>query len=532
MNRKSIQIKLLVAGISIVMVAGALAGCGKTDNKGTATNTTNSSGKVSDKPITFTMLYADNSGYPFNKDWATLKKMTELTNVTLNVQVVPDSDYGTKKQILFNSGQIPDIVARTGESGVKDYVSNGTFIPISDYVNQMPNFKKFIQTANLSKEIDNMKEDNGKYYSIPMDIYTKKFQPEAWVIRKDIFDKNGIKAPTTMDELYQAAKTLKQKYPDSTPIVNKFGDGNILSMLAPSFDTVAGWGMSNGGYTYDTKSDKWISAPTSNNYKAMLQFANKLVTEGLLDKEFSTLDSNVFDQKLETGKSFIACEWYDPLPLHTASGKKIDSNYDLEPILPPKGPSGVAKARAQGQITDGWVIPSSTKSKPYFNTLIKFVDWFYGQDATDLFTWGVENVSYKVNNGSKQYIDEIISGQKYAPKEFGVLNNNLTVVKPIEWLTSTSNMTPSVSKVYNEISNNNYIAEPDPTLRLTDDERESEKLVRSKVEDYVSQMTQKFIFGKESFDNWDTYVKQYNDMGGKTLGDLYTKVWNRQKKQK
>jgi putative aldouronate transport system substrate-binding protein len=528
MKRNKIQIRLLVAGLSIVTMSSIFAGCNKDTKKDTEV-TTNTSGKVSDKPITFKMLYADNSGYPFNKDWPTLKKMTELTNVTLDIQVVPDSDYGTKKQIIFNSGEIPDIVARTGESGVKDYVMNETFIPISDYVDKMPNFKKIIDTAGLSKEINNMKEENGKYYSIPMNIYTKKFQPEQWVIRKDIFEKNNIKVPTTTDELYKAAKTLKEKYPDSYPIINKFGSGNILSMIAPSFGTVAGWGMSNGGYSYDEKSNKWISAATSNEYKAMLQYVNKLVNENLLDKEFATLDSNVYDQKIQTGKGFIAGEWYDPLPLHTDSGKKTDPNYLLEPILPLAGPTGTAKSRAQGQITDGWVIPSNIKSKSYFNTLINYVDWFYGQDATDLFTWGVENVSYKVVNGNKQYIDEVISGKKYAPKEFGVLNNNLTVVKPMEWLTSTSNMTPAVAKVYNDISAKNLVPEPDPSLRLTDTDREQEKLIRAKVEDYVNQMTQKFIFGKESFDSWDNYVKEYNNMGGKTLGELYNKAWDKQK---
>ena len=123
----------------------------------------NSSGKVSDKPVTFTMLYADNSTYPFKKDWPTLKKMTELTNVSLNVTVVPDADYPTKVQLLLNSGDIPDIVCKTGISGsVEDMALNGKLLSFSDYINNMSNFQQVVKKSGMNDELNNTKLADGK----------------------------------------------------------------------------------------------------------------------------------------------------------------------------------------------------------------------------------------------------------------------------------------------------------------------------------------------------------------------------------
>ena len=158
----------------------------------------NSSGKVSDKPVTFTMLYADNSTYPFKKDWPTLKKMTELTNVSLNVTVVPDADYPTKVQLLLNSGDIPDIVCKTGISGsVEDMALNGKLLSFSDYINNMSNFQQVVKKSGMNDELNNTKLADGKIYSLPVNVNEKRVQTEQWFVRKDIFDKKNMPLPTS-----------------------------------------------------------------------------------------------------------------------------------------------------------------------------------------------------------------------------------------------------------------------------------------------------------------------------------------------
>lgn len=528
--------------LSLAMMLGIFAACGKQEETSKAGNSTEAvststtaatepgTGKVSDKPVTFTMLYSDNASYPFNAEWPTLKKMTELTNVSLDIQVVPDSDYQTKRQIIFNSGSIPDIVCKTSANDIKDYVPNGTFLPVSDYVDRMPNFKSLIEKIDLKPDLDNIKESDGKFYALPVNTFTKKFQPQTWMVRKDVFDKEGIKIPATTDEMYEAAKALKAKYPDTYPIINRFGTGNIIGNLGRLFVPGAGGWTDNAGWHYDKTSDKWINTTSSEEFKTLLQFSNKLLAEGLLDKEFSTLDSNVYMQRIQAGKAFILIDWDDTIAGYNAEGRKINPDFNMVPIMPPKGPNGLCQLNPTSKMHESWVIPASVKDNENFDTLIKFIDWFYGTEGTDLFSWGIEGKSYTVVNGEKKITDDIMSGKTYAPKEYGVLNNCFTVVKPIEWVMAQKSS--DIVGVYQEMVDKEVAGDPDPNLQLTADEREQEKLTRTALKDYIDQMAEKFIYGKESFGNWDSYVQECRKKGSDKLGELYNKVWERQKSQK
>lgn len=522
MKKKKIFMKLTMLAMTVVMTGSLFTGCGSnTSSSGTST----SKGKA----VTISMLYADNSAYPFNKNWASIKQAEKLANVKLDIQSVPDGDYGTKRQLILNSGDMPDIIFKTQGSDISDYALNGKILPISDYINKMPNFKKFVKKYGYEKELDNTKEANGKFYSLPVNANTKKLESEVFMVRKDILEKNGLKVPTTLDELYQDAKILKAKYPDSDPIINEFGQGNILNMFAPAFDTTAGWGAGPGGFQYDKASDKWVHAPTSDNYKQMLMYFNKLYKEGLLDKEFATLNSNVFGQKKQTGKTFFFVDWIGTEAGANTEGKKTDPKFDIEPVMAYKGSSGKSLLPATKMYSQGMVLPASVKDSPNFNEILKFVDWLYSDEAANLFTWGVKGVTYNEVNGEKKYKDNVTNIDE-AAKKFGVNNNNLTVVRPYDWV--IKNMSAEDAKLVDQINKENGIAESLPSLKLTSDDKEEEKLIRQTLTDYTDQMTLKFIYGKESFDNWDNYIKEADTKGRNKLGDLYNKAWKRQESKK
>lgn len=216
---------------------------------------------VSDKPVTFTMLYSGE----FNPNYKSLQKMKELTNVTLDIQAVPDSDYSTKSKLLMNTDQMPDLISKTGAD--LELALNGKLLAISDYFDQMPNFKNFIKKNNLQSLIDNATLSNGKVYQLPINTKEQRISSKQTYMRTDIFEKNGLPIPTTYDELYQSCKKLKQIYPDIYPIQVIYGLGNLLDMMAPAFGTSGGWGAGRNGFHYEEDKDEWIYAPTSDKFK-------------------------------------------------------------------------------------------------------------------------------------------------------------------------------------------------------------------------------------------------------------------------
>ena len=46
------------------------------------------------------------------------------------------------------------------------------------------------------------------------------------------------------------------------------------------------------------------------------------------------------------------------------------------------------------------------------------------------------------------------------------------------------------------------------------------------IEIYVDEMVMKFITGRESLDNWDTYVARVKEMGIEKVLDIYQKALN------
>ena len=56
------------------------------------------------------------------------------------------------------------------------------------------------------------------------------------------------------------------------------------------------------------------------------------------------------------------------------------------------------------------------------------------------------------------------------------------------------------------------------------------KLYATTITDYIGVETEKFIYGKESFNDWDKIVSEYESKGIEKLGEIYNTAWARQNK--
>lgn len=526
MKRKFLR---LASILLVSTVFGGFTACSKSEVKSNEIiklSEAPQSNPVSDKPVTFSMLYSGE----FNSNYKSLEKMKEMTNVTLDIQAVPDSDYSTKSKLLMNTDQMPDFISKTGAD--LELALNGKLLPISDYFDQMPNFMNFIKKNNLQSLIDNATLSDGKVYQLPINTKEQRISSKQIFMRTDIFEKNGLSIPKTYDELYESCKKLKQIYPDIYPIQVIYGLGNLLDMMSPSFGTSGGWGEGRNGFHYDENKDEWIYASTSNEYKTMLQYLNKLYSEGLIDREFTSMDSNLYSQKISNGEAFVLmAEWLGCEITGNEVGKTSNPDFNLQPVYPLEGPSGKALVGRLSNSTQTAIIPASVKNKEYFSEFIRWIDWMYSDEGTNLFTWGIENETYKVVDGKKEFLDNIITpnnpnGTLDLQKEYGTANNCLTFVYPYD--EEQARMLPQYKELHEKEIENNCIPLPVPSLRLNLDDVEEEKLVALGLNDYRGQMIEKFIMGSESFDNWDSFVKECNNKGAIKLKEMYNSVWEKQ----
>lgn len=553
--------KIIAALLSAAMVATMAAGCNsngsQTPASTPAAESTASSAVSSEaaapagdpgsfefkasKPETFSLLFNDNPGYPESKDWELWKAITDATNVTLDVTVVPMASFNDKRSVLIASGDAPEIVPKTYPGQEVPFVPSGQILAVSDYVDQMPNYSSEVKAWNLQSDINTLLQKDGKYYVLP-ELHESFVQDYSLAIRSDILKKNNITVPDSWDDLEAVLKQLKQLYPDVTPFSDRWQLGSTLNFAGPAFCKTATGLKTSGGvdwnsgstFYYDKDKDEFIFYPTMDEYKTELAYFNKLVNEGLLDKESATQTDDQGKNKFINGKSFvISTNSQEMNDIRTKMDASLGKgNYEVTKINIPSGPAGGNLVGTR--LENGILLTAKAKDDPNFNDLLKFVDWlWYSKSGETLCKWGVEGETYTVADGKYKLDDSLtcpaygLNPENTSGKDlrkdlgFGCGVFTLTAGGPNELAFS---MMSDEDKAFVENVNKTRTLLPvAPTIMYDEDQQESQNLIREPLMDYVYQMTYKFILGQASLDNdWDDYVAQCKTKGS----DTYTSVAN------
>jgi multiple sugar transport system substrate-binding protein len=117
-------------------------------------------------------------------------------NVTVDLEITPNSDYGTKLQTAIAGGAGPDVFWMNGPM-FQLYASNGALAPLDD---------QGIDTSNYPKGLVDLYTYDGKLYGAPKD-----FDTIAVWYNKALFDAAGVaypKAGWTWDDFNAAAAKL------------------------------------------------------------------------------------------------------------------------------------------------------------------------------------------------------------------------------------------------------------------------------------------------------------------------------------
>ena len=514
--------RYLAACLAVLMAGTMFCSCSSPSGESSSGSSGGSSDSTADEPkdVTITYLYADNTSYPYKEDWAVFDWIKEATGVTLDLTVVPDADYTTKVPLMLNSADCPDILGKWLPQN-NDDCFNGVYLAISDYEDQLPNYTAFLEESGMRAEIDGTRLSDGKYYSLPTCARSTTIQDQQWIIRADIFEKNNIPVPTTMDELYEAGKKLKELYPDSTPITNRFGSANIMAAFAGGFGTVAGW--SGSDMLYDWETETWEYAPATENWKDMITYVNKLYTEGVLDEEYATLDSAVYEERIVNGTTFIMYDWVTNITRYDPVGKEKDPDFELVAIVPPKGPEGDYAVRPLHQWQQNTTLPAKVKDQDNFEDILRFIDWCYTDEAEMILTFGIEGETYEKNEeGRYVYLPDENGNAVDTMSVYGIYNNSLTYRQHIDSILGT--LDDASYEAFEKIDELNCVPIPNPASPLSAEQNEYVSTFSSSLTDYVNSSMEQMIMGTMPLSDWDTFVQNCMDKGAQKMIDAYKEV--------
>lgn len=308
MQRKNLK-RLLSVALSAVMVAGCLTACGDKDvqtseskqtNAQTSESQATASSDAGAEGITYPLegnptlsiaigengtVTEQGAANLFETPWG--KAVQEATGVTIEVVQLSGDD---AMNLYFAGGELADIIWDIGVSGYAGgpvkAIKDGIIEPLNDYLEFMPDMvaalnrdENFIKQASL---------DDGTVIGAPFvreDVILRT--SAGMMIRQDWLDDLNLEVPETPDEVYNVLKAFKEEKGAEAPLtisaswwLKSIALNNGL-ITSPFGLVKTNWYQVDGTAHYGFYEQE---------YKAVLEWLNKLYVDGLLDPNFQTVD--------------------------------------------------------------------------------------------------------------------------------------------------------------------------------------------------------------------------------------------------
>lgn len=522
--------------LSLILLVSLLSACGssnKTAEGGNSgdTGSSNAAGvkkdgfPIVDKPITLTMLAPD-AGMA---DWSTMpvvQEMEKLSNIKVEFQTTPIDSFATKKNLVFASGDLPDMLYAADITPAEQvtYGSQGVLIPLEDLIdNYAPNLKQILdENPNIRK---NITTTDGHIYALPyIDTAAVWYRSPMWYNGKFLKALGVTELPKTTEELYTLLKRAKEEDPNGN------GKADEIPLTSVKLDDLrmfffGFWGMYNEEI-YADKDGKVHYSPQEEGYKGYLTFLNRLWNENLLDHEtFFQTD----DQKKAKGKNNQVLLFNDYFPYFTLGGEPSTDNPMMTPVSSEISGTPVYGLHPGMSANGTFAI---TKSNPNPAATMRWIDYQYGYDGATLWTQGPEDTLWK-------YKDEATHEKEWLPvpgggdrEEYrGTITPNYGILTPGVNLPEMTNGLRSDFDDWINKENQEKLVPigkvPFPNVFLTNEEQSEVSALLSDLRTYVTQMEAKFVTGQEPLANWDKYVSQLKKMGGDRVREVYQTAYDR-----
>jgi len=495
----------------------------------------------------------------YSKEWDELymsKYFKDKYNIELDVQLLRTSTLADQKQILINSGELPDLMINMAFSTadlVKYGVQEGLFLAVDEYINEtltpsLVHYYDAIAAASTAPD--------GHMYSLPKLADTTDELSFSglyrFYINKGWLDDLNVAVPKTLDEFVSAMYAVKAADPAGVG-VDKFYPfgGNMLERNSACFILNAlGYNVNNtNAYGINpTMRDGEVVIPVYDMdvFQEYLKIMHNFYKDGILHPDCFTLTNSEVDAIASTGvlatypRSVNAAkiaDWQD-----WAALTPLTSQWQTEPeFYKPTTTASVG----------GFVISADTK---YPELCMRFAEIFfnnqtdvslavarglgiepYNYEGYVVGVWDKElnkvvgNGGYPENMSETNYLRTYISGVTWAVGAYGLTDAQnafakafgcervqaaLDVTKPdgYEKQSAIDNQFPYLTTSYPDI----YYASPEQSAEIT--------RLLTVLEPYVKEHVAKFIAGERPLSEVNDFKNELKGMGMEDLLNIYKEI--------
>lgn len=488
---------------------------------------------IVDEEIQLTMM-APGSGVEEWENMELLKDYAEKTNIQFKYVTPPISDFQTKLNLAFASGDMGDIIYGAGANNLTpgmevDYGEQGVLMPLEELIEEYaPNLKKLLEERpDIKKSITTV---DGHIYSLPMvsdETTAQWYTGPLWYNGKWLEELGVKELPKTTDEFYELLKRFKEEDPNGN------GQADEIPLLDVKMESSRPWLLAAFGikeWGIEENNGKVRYAPMEEAYKEYLTYMNKLYEEGLLDSETFSQSDEQKKAKGQDSRIGVFPDWYSFFttgePEEEAVGNPMFYPLTNDDSRDPVIPLGHGISRGTFSISE---------SNPNPEASIRWIDYFYSSEGFEYLNMGPEGYLWEWEDEEKGTKKKLDTPEGYESSEdyrgsltpdYGIttpsLRNDLdslgedTVFEQFIKKETTEKIEP-----FGEIG---Y-----PLVYLTKEEQKEVNNIEVDLKSYVEQMEAKFITGVEPLSNWDNYVDTIEKMNIERYVEIYQNAYNRWK---
>lgn len=533
--------KALALMMAAALAVSALAGCGSSSGTTSATGTASGetaavSGAAGDTAAAQADGNFNETGYPIVKEPITLKvmiairdsdsltdfdempgvkRLEEETGIHAEWEVIKGSDWKTKLNLAFASGEYPDVILATNGEGQLDDeeygVTQGIVIPLDDLIDQyMPNFVER-RDAEDNDPTTSLVASDGKIYSVGYLVGQNINTNQHYFINQEWLDALNLETPANVEELTEVLRAFKTGDPngngeaDEIPLEMGLDIGfNGIRYMLPLFGLPCD--PDKWIYIDDDKKVQFIA--TQDGFRDCMEWLHMLYEEGLVDPEIVSQDFNTVETKLKEGNVGFFTAWR---LVAMAYDEGVASNSVL--WMPD---SSASLYRYLELCRPGAFVTSSNQNVPatmrWLDALLEtdmMFSLYYGeQDAGEGLGWIYDenNKITVTNDGSaevKNYIDcntLFFAPGKYLSETFNMPEQRTEKTEYCEKY-DTAGIIQKYSNDYLDMA------------PLTSEQLQDSSLKETDINNAVVENIAAFVTAGVTDDSWNSFVSMFDGMG-------------------
>ena len=332
-----------------------------------------------------------------------------MTGAHVSIDWQEDEGYSSAiaATLLANKTDLPDILNPTG-FGVMDLADDELIVPLDDYLDLMPD----IVAAVGEEHMDAWKASDGHIYTIPsVSTIQGSF---SMLVRQDWLKALNLETPKRWEDWLTYWRGVRDNdlngngdATDEIPIALSEGaDGErSLTLLLNAFGIAASNDtqfcvLDDGTYTMVYEHPRYPEF-----LKAMAGlYEEGILVEGYESDSYASIDEKMGNDTLGSTMTFAASS--SQTEILRKNGKEDALWISVEPVA---GPYGDRMIQERELIMPVWSITAGAYEKGKVEDIVRFFNWCYTKEGADLYNYGIEGISYTVEDGKPVLNQDLIA---------------------------------------------------------------------------------------------------------------------------